>query len=175
MRRQVKVGVYQTKIPEKVLRTCLASSRNKTGVGINEKTALLSQWQWRFEVDRMQSRFASSVDMGPCQPARRRALFFYLKAAALLCVVTGVEENEEVESDVSLLRRCEDRCGGDFARTGGWRSASSPFLLGKAGYIYVYIYVYLLSLLRACFHVFEIGCVPSINNIRSVSTMTTDC
>ena len=37
------------------------------------------------------------------------------------------------------------------------------------------IYVYLLSLLRACFHVFEIGRVPSINNIRSVSAMTTDC
>ena len=36
------------------------------------------------------------------------------------------------------------------------------FLLGKAGY------VYLLSLLRACFHVFEIGRVPSIKNIRSV-------
>ena len=54
-----------------------------------------------------------------------------------------------------------------FARTGGWRSASSLFLLGKAGY------VYLLSLLRGCFHVIEIGRVPSINNIRSVSTMTT--
>ena len=56
---------------------------------------------------------------------------------------------------------------GVFARTGGWRSASSLFLLGKTGY------VYLLSLLRGCFHVVEIGCVPSINNIRSVSTMTT--
>ena len=50
---------------------------------------------------------------------------------------------------------------------GGWRSASSLFLLGKAGHMY------LLSLLRGCFHVVEIGRVPSINNIRSVSTMTT--
>ena len=60
-----------------------------------------------------------------------------------------------------------DRWGGGFARTGGWRSASSLFLLEKAGY------VYLLSLLCGCFHVVEIGRVPSINNIRSVSTMTT--
>ena len=33
--------------------------------------------------------------------------------------------------------------------------------------------VYLLSLLRACFHVFGIGRDPSMNNIRSVPTMTT--
>ena len=33
--------------------------------------------------------------------------------------------------------------------------------------------VYLLSLLRACLHIFEIGRAPSVNNIRSVSTMTT--
>ena len=57
-----------------------------------------------------------------------------------------------------------------FARTGGWRSASSLFLLGMAGYVYP------LSLLRGCFHVVEIGRVPSIKNIRSVSTLTTaDC
>ena len=37
------------------------------------------------------------------------------------------------------------------------------------------MYVYLMSLLRSCFHVFGIGRVLSINNIRSVSTMTTDC
>ena len=55
---------------------------------------------------------------------------------------------------------------GGFARTGGWRITSSLFLLGKAGY------VYLLSLPRGCFHVVEIGRVPSIN-IRSASTMTT--
>ena len=54
-----------------------------------------------------------------------------------------------------------------FARTGGWRSASSLFLLGKAGY------VYLLSLLRGFFHVVEIGRIPLMNNIRSVSTMAT--
>ena len=33
--------------------------------------------------------------------------------------------------------------------------------------------MYLLSLLRGCFHVVEIGRVPSINNIRRFSTMTT--
>ena len=69
------------------------------------------------------------------------------------------------------IYRCGDvvlySCGGGFARTGGWRSASSLFFLGKAGY------VCLLSLLRGCFHVVEIGRVPSIHNIRSVSTMTT--
>ena len=72
MRRQVKVGVYQTKIPKIVLklRTCVPSRRNERGLGIDEETALLPPWQWRFEVDRMQSRFASNVDMGLCQPAR---------------------------------------------------------------------------------------------------------
>ena len=60
-----------------------------------------------------------------------------------------------------------DRCGGGFARTGGWRSASFLFFLEKVGY------VCLLSLLRGCFHVIEIGRVPSIHNIRSVPTMTT--
>ena len=33
--------------------------------------------------------------------------------------------------------------------------------------------MYLLSLLGGCFHVVEIGRVPSKNNTRSVSTMTT--
>ena len=33
--------------------------------------------------------------------------------------------------------------------------------------------IYLLSLLRGCFHVVEIGRVPSTNNTRSVSNMTT--
>ena len=85
MRRQVKVGVYQTKIPKIVLRTCFASRRNERGLGINEETALLSPWQWRFEVDRMLSWFASNVGMGPCQPARFRikSFVYYLKAVAL--------------------------------------------------------------------------------------------
>ena len=86
MRRQVKVGVYQTKIPKTVLRTCFASRRNERGLGIDEETALLSQWQWRFEVDKMQSRFASNVDVGPCQPARfwKKSFVYYLKAVALI-------------------------------------------------------------------------------------------
>ena len=37
------------------------------------------------------------------------------------------------------------------------------------------MYVYPMSLLRSCFHALKIGRIPSINNIRSVSTMTTDC
>ena len=45
MRRQKKVGVYQTKIPKGVLRTCAASRRNGRGLGINEESALLSPWQ----------------------------------------------------------------------------------------------------------------------------------
>ena len=87
MRRQVKVDVYQTKIPKIVLRTCFASSRNETRLDINDETALLSPWQWRFEVDRMQSRFASSVGMGPCQPARfwkKSFVYHLLKAVALI-------------------------------------------------------------------------------------------
>ena len=74
------------KIPKRVLRTCFASRRNERGLGINEETAPLSPWQWRFEVNRMQSRFASNVDMGPCQPARfwKKSFVYYLKAVALI-------------------------------------------------------------------------------------------
>ena len=75
MHRKVKVGVYQTVFTKRVLRPCFASRRNERGLGISEEAALLSPWQWRFEVDRMQSRCASSVDRGPCQPARRKTLF----------------------------------------------------------------------------------------------------
>ena len=111
MRRQVKVGVYQTKIPKRVfLTTCVASRRNKRGLGINEETALLSPWQWRFEVDRMQSRFASNVDMRTCQPARfwvKRALFVtWSLSHSFVYVVAGEEGNEEDKSDLSLLRSC---------------------------------------------------------------------
>ena len=90
------------------MRTCFASRRNERGLGINEETALLSQWQWRLEVDRVQSRFASNVDMTPCQPARfwKKSFVFYLNAVALVGVVTGEEENEEEDSDLSLRRRC---------------------------------------------------------------------
>ena len=69
--------IYQTKISKRVLRTCVACRRNERGLGISEETALLSPWRWKFEVDRMQSRFASNVDMKPCQPAgfwKKRAL-----------------------------------------------------------------------------------------------------
>ena len=47
---------------------------------------LMSPWQWRFEVDRMQSPFASSVNMGSCQPVRfwKKSFIYYLKAVALI-------------------------------------------------------------------------------------------
>ena len=170
MRLQVKVGVYHTKIPKRVLRTCVASRRNERGLGIHEETTLLSPWQWRFEVDRMQNRFASNVDMGPCQPAR-----FWKKIALLRegCRIhwSAWSRARRKTNKRRAISRCGgvvlDRCGGGVARTGGWRRASSLFFLGKAGY------VCLLSFLRGFFHVVEIGCVPSIHNIRSVSTMTT--
>ena len=86
------------------------SRRNKRGHGINEETALLSPWQWRFGVDRMQSRFASNVDMRTCQPARfwrKIALFVTWRLSHwLVCVVAGDEENVEEEGDLSLRRRC---------------------------------------------------------------------
>ena len=70
-------------------------------------------------------------------------------------MATGEEENEDEESYLSLRRRrLSKMMRGGFARTGGWRSGSSLFLLGKAGY------VYLLSSFHGCFHVVEIGRVP---------------
>ena len=53
-------------------------------------------------------RFAPSVDKGPCQQTRfwKKSFVYYLKAVALLCVVTGEEENEKEERDLSLQRRC---------------------------------------------------------------------
>ena len=83
-------------------------------------------------------------------------------------MLAGEEENLEEDDDLSLRRRCLRLVRGrGFARTGGWRSSSSLFFLGKAGY------VCLLSFLRGGFHGVEIGRVPSMHNIRSVSTMTT--
>ena len=73
---------------------------------------------------------------GAISAGEKKRFVCNLKAVALVCVGTGEEENEEEESDLSLRRRCL-RCGGGFARRGGWRSASSMFLLGKAGYICV--------------------------------------
>ena len=138
--------------------------RNERGLGINEETALLSPLQWRFEVDRMQSRFASSVDMGPCRPAKfwRKSFVYYLKAVALI----GLRGHGR-GGKLSLVAEALSKIDAGWLCSYGrlvWRLF---FLLGKAGY------VYLLSLLCGCFHVVEIGRVPSMNNIRSVSTMTT--
>ena len=158
MRRQVKVGVYQTKIPKRVLTTCFASRRNERGLGINEETALLSPWQWRIEGDRMLSRFAANVDMELCQPARfwKKSFVYYLKAAALIGLRGHGRGGKRRRGERSLVAAAlsKQNMRGWFARTGGWRSASSLFLLGKAGNRY------LLSLLCGCFHVVEIGRVP---------------
>ena len=95
---------------EESIENLLRLQANERGLGINEETALLSPWQWRFEVDRrMQSRLASSVDMGSCQSARfwKKSFVYYLKAVALIGLRGhGRGENEEEESYRSLRRRC---------------------------------------------------------------------
>ena len=108
MRRQIKVGVYQTKIPKRVLRTCFASRRNEEGLGINEETALLSP-----VAKGVRSRQdAKSV----CIKRRHGAMSAGEVSEEELCLlpegcriglrVHGEEENEEEESDLSLWRRC---------------------------------------------------------------------
>ena len=105
MRREVKVGVYQTKIPKRVLRTCFASRRNERELGIDEETALLSPRQWRFEFDRMQNRFALGVDMGPCQPARfwKKSFDYYLKAVALIGLRGHGRGGKQRRGELSLV------------------------------------------------------------------------
>ena len=119
----------------------------------------------------MQSRFASSVDMGPCRPARfwKKSFLYYLKAAALIGLRDHGRGGKRRREELSLIAAALSKIDAGWlcSCTGGWRGASSLFLLEKAGY------VYLLSLLRGCFDVVEIGRVPSINNVQSVSTMTT--
>ena len=96
------------------------------------------------------------------------SLVYYLKAVALIGLRGHGRRGKRRRGELSLVAAALYKIDrGGFARTGCWRRASSLFLLGKAGY------VYLLSLIRGCFHVVEIGRVPSTNNIRSVSTMTT--
>ena len=68
-------------------------------------------------------------------------------------------------------RRAISRCGGVLSKIGAGvallvREVGVAFLLGRRD-------VCLLPLLRGWFQVVEIGRVPSIHNIRSVSTMTT--
>ena len=91
-----------------------------------------------------------------------------LEAVALPCVVTGEEENEEEESDLLVAAALSKR------------DAGVALLMREVGVALLLCFYsrrrdmcYLLSLLCACFHVFEIERVPSIKNIRSVSTMTT--
>ena len=82
-------------------------------------------------------------------------------------MVAGEEENVEEEGDLSLRRRCLRWVRSGFAR----REVGVALILcfSREGGICVR----LLSLLRGCFHVVEIGRVLSIHNIRRVSTMTT--
>ena len=72
---------------------------------MNEKTALLSPWQRRFEVDRMQSRFASSVDMGSCQPARfwKKGFVYCLEAVALIGLHGHGQGGKRRRGELSLV------------------------------------------------------------------------
>ena len=65
----------------------------------------MSPWQWRFEVDRMQSRFASSVDMGPCQPARfwKKRFVNYLKAVALIGLRSHGRGGKQRRGELSIV------------------------------------------------------------------------
>ena len=100
-----KVGVYQTKRPKRELRTCFTSRRNERGRGINEETAMLSPWYWRFKVDRIRSRFASSVDMGPCQPARFwiKNFVYCLKDVALIVLRGHGREGKRRRGELPLV------------------------------------------------------------------------
>ena len=169
MRRQVKVGVYQIKIPKSVLRTYFASSRDERGLGINEKTALLSPWQRSFEVDRMQSRFASNVDMGPCQPARfwKKSFVYFLKAVALIGLRGHGREGKRRRRKRSLVAAALSKI-----------DAGVALLVREVGVAHLLCFysgrrdMYLLYLLHGCSHVVEIGRIPSIK-ISGVSTMMT--
>ena len=77
-------------------------------------------------------------------------------------MVTGEEENEEEESDLSAALSKIDVGVALLVREVGVELLLCFYYRLKAGY------VFLLSLLRGCFHVVEIGRVPSINNTRSV-------
>ena len=172
MRRQVKVGVYQTKIPKRVLRTCFASRRNERGLGINEEKFDCTAVPVVMEVRSRQD--AKSV----CIKGRHGAMSagevleennYYLKAGALIALRGHGRGGKRRRGERSLVAAALSKIDAGVAllvREVGCCSACSLFLLGKAEY------VCLLSLLRGCFHVVETGRVPSINNIRSASTMT---
>ena len=115
----------------------------------------------------MQSRFASSVDLGPCQAGGILKNELRLKAVALLGVVMSEDENEEGESDLVVAVALFNK------------SARGALLVREVGVALLlrftregWIYVFLLSSLRSRYHVFKMGRVPSISNIRSVFVMT---
>ena len=66
---------------------------------------LMSPWQRRFEVDRMQSRFESSVDMGPCQPARfwKKSFVYCLKGVALIALRGHGRGGKRRRGELSLV------------------------------------------------------------------------
>ena len=129
--------------------------------------------QWMFEVDRMQSRLASNVNMGLCQPARfwKKSFVYYLKDVALIGLRGHGRGGKRRRGERSLVAAALSKTDARVVLLA--REVDVALLLcfysGRRG---MCIYL-LLSLLRGCFHVVEIGRVPSINNIRSVSTMTT--
>ena len=102
LRREVKVGVYRTKI----LKTEPASPLGETKVYLASMKKLYccpSGNEWGFDVNKMRSRCASSVDIHGAMSAGEgfeEELANYLKAVALLGVVTGENEIEGEGSDL---------------------------------------------------------------------------
>ena len=174
MRRQVNVGVFQTKTPKRVLITCLASRRNERGLGINKEPALLPQWQWGFKVEIMQIQFASSVDKGPCRRPRKRASYMTSRLAHYSAWSRARRKTGKRRAISCCGDVVYDRCGGGFSRTGGWRSAYSLFLLGKARYI-DYLCLSSAAFASRVLSRFGIRTRPPNKYFLDFSTMTTDC
>ena len=114
----------------------------------------------------MKNWLASSVDMGPCQPARvwKRIFVYYLKAVAL-SGLHGQGRGKRFLVAVALSKI----------------DAGVALLLREVGVAILLCFcsrrrcVYLLSFLRGRFHVVAIRRVTSKFNVRSVSTMTMKC
>ena len=117
----------------------------------------------------MQSRSASSVDMGPCLPVREvLEEVSSLKAVVLLYVVTGEEENEEEEEINLLVAAALSKI--DAGVTLLVREVSVALLCFHSGRQDMCI----CFSLRAWFSRFRNrGRVPSRNKMRRVSIVTT--
>ena len=105
--------------------------------------------------------------MSPGEILEEESFFCYVKAAALIGL-RGREGGGKRRRERSSVAAALSKIG-----------AGVALLVREVGVaLYLCFYsgrrnVCLLSLLRGWFHVVEIGRVPSMHNIRSVSTMTT--